>query len=136
MSKINSTLLNDTLQLVQLARETALTQGKEAQAQKLSPVVSQMRKIVTSSREPQANTAPSGIMAQGDFRSLLEAAQKSTNSQKTAELSSSMDRNRMVEAMSAGNMSDVDIARQMGMTRDEVRLILSVSQKSKLSGEV
>jgi hypothetical protein len=31
-----------------------------------------------------------------------------------------MERNQMVVAMSAGHMSELDIARQLGMTREEV----------------
>ena len=36
----------------------------------------------------------------------------------------------MVAAMSAGGMPDVDIARQLGITREEVRLVLTLSRPS------
>jgi hypothetical protein len=35
----------------------------------------------------------------------------------------------MVLAMSKSNMTDIDIARQLGMTRDEVRMVMNVSQR-------
>jgi hypothetical protein len=131
VSKISPTLLNDTLNLVQLARETALAQGKDAQAQRLSPVVKDLRSAVNTSREPQGRTqqtsAPSGMMAQSDFKTLLEAAKKTPSPAKPAQSVNSVERNQMVTAMSAGNMSDVDIARQLGMTREEVHMVLSVS---------
>ena len=38
--------------------------------------------------------------------------------------------------MAAAKMSDVEIARQFGMSRDEVRLILNVQNTSKSSNEV
>jgi transcriptional regulator with GAF, ATPase, and Fis domain len=127
--------LNDTLNLVQLARETALAQGKDAQAQRLSPVVKDLRSMVNTSRESQPHTeqkpaAPSGILAQNDFKTLLEAAKKTPSAAKSVQSGNSVERNQMVMAMSAGNMSDVDIARQLGMTREEVHLVLSVGQKA------
>ena len=44
-------------------------------------------------------------------------------------------RRQVVKAMEAGGMSDVDIARQMGMTRDEVRMILSLNQSNRVITE-
>ncbi len=151
MSKITPTLLNDTLRLVQLARETALVQGKQAQAQRLTPVVKDLRSLVSSTREAQTGkapagtapagstptgVAPTGVMGQSDFRTLLDAARKAPEAQQPARNLNSSEKNNMVMAMSAGSMSDVDIARQMGMTRDEVRLILSVGRKARPAGEV
>jgi hypothetical protein len=45
-----------------------------------------------------------------------------------------MDRNRLVGAMAEANMSDVDIARQFNITRDEVQSILNVQQKNRNYG--
>jgi hypothetical protein len=42
-----------------------------------------------------------------------------------------LERNKVVAAMAEGGMSDLDIARQMGMTRDEIKLILNVHQKER-----
>jgi hypothetical protein len=46
------------------------------------------------------------------------------------------ERNRMVIAMSAGNMREMDIARQLGMTLDEVQMVVSANQKSRMGVEV
>jgi hypothetical protein len=128
MTKIQSSMLNDTLNLVQLARETALARGKQAQAQRLSPVVDELKTLV-STKASTAPAAPSATMQQGDFKTLLAAASKSPAPVQAAQSTSSGDRNRMVLAMAAGNMGEVDIARQMGMTTDEVRLVVSASRK-------
>jgi hypothetical protein len=45
-----------------------------------------------------------------------------------------MERNRLIGAMSEANMSDVDIARQFSMSREEVQLILSAQQKTRNYG--
>jgi hypothetical protein len=172
MTRISSGLLNDTLNLVQLARETALQQGKQEQAKRLSPVVNEMRNMVTTTQQAQTPAKPTGMLAQDDFRSLLAASQASktlpalnttqtpttggaqtqssnrtvgsvnaastnsvTNAYSSNQGVSGLERNRIVAAMSKGNMSDIDIARQMGMTREEVRLILNINQRTQNSSE-
>jgi hypothetical protein len=139
---INPTLLNDTYQLVQLARESALAQGKQAHVNKLSPVVENLKSLVNTPRETKPvgasasaqkqNTPASqttGMMAQSDFQTLLNAAKSAQPSPKIASSNNIAERNQMVRSMSAGNMMDVDIARKMGMTREEVRLIINVNGK-------
>ena len=133
MASISSVSLNDTYRLVQLARETALVQGRTAQAKRLSPVVDQMRELVKT--KPAAQTQPTavgGVLQQSGFQKLLEISQasKTDGAMGAAQTSvnSVMERNRMVMAMSSADMGDVDIARQMGMTRDEVRMVVSVNR--------
>ena len=131
MASISSVSLNDTYRLVQLARETALVQGRTAQAKRLSPVVDQMRELVKT--KPAAQTQPTavgGVLQQSGFQKLLEVSQAAKADGSTAQTSvnSVMERNRMVMAMSSADMGDVDIARQMGMTRDEVRMVVSVNR--------
>lgn len=120
-------LLNDTLNLVTLARETALVLGKNTQAQKLTPVVEELRTVVSTSKNPSA-AEPTGMMAQSDFQTLLEASQKNTPAERTIPTLAIGERNMIVKAMAEGNMSDVDIARQLGMTRDEVSLVLNIGK--------
>lgn len=122
-------LLTDTLNLVQLARETALAQGKNAQAKKFSPVAEDLRGLVHTTHPATTPNKPSGMMAQNDFQTLLNAAKSTSASQRVMPSNNIAERNQIVRSMSASNMMDVDIARQMGMTRDEVRLILSVGGK-------
>jgi transcriptional regulator with GAF, ATPase, and Fis domain len=136
MDKISPTLLNDTLKLVQLARETAKLQGSKQQAEKLEPVVEKLQTLVNNDKTPKPS-ASAGILGQSDFQTMLNVsrntkpavqAESGSSSSSSAVSSSSIeDRNRMVGAMTAGGMNDVDIARQLGMTRDEVRMVINIS---------
>ncbi|HEC61852.1 MAG TPA: hypothetical protein ENI27_06310 [bacterium] len=139
MTNITPVLLSDTLILIQLAQETARVQGQQEQAERLTPVVDGLRTLVSKARESTSLAPAAGLMAQDDFQTLLAAvqAQPQNASAIPAQLESSMtDRTQIVQAMSAGGMADVDIARQMGTTRDEVRLILSIGQKRNKTMEV
>jgi hypothetical protein len=51
-------------------------------------------------------------------------------------LTSTLDRNRMISAMASANMNELEIARQFGMSREEVRLVLNLQQKSTSTNEV
>jgi len=128
MTKITSGLLNDTLNLIQLARETALRRGRQAQASRFAPVEQNLQKAVTAARENRAAADSQGLMGQKDFKTLLNISQTDgTQGISAARIS---ERNQMVRAMSSGGMSDLDIARQLGMTRQEVRLVVSVQRQS------
>jgi len=136
MTRINSGLLSDTLSLVQLARETALAKGKQAQAERLSPVVDELKTLASAKQETPPATS-SSMMAQNDFRTLLAAAGNvPTQPVQQAQSKGGSERNHMVLAMSAGNMREMDIARQLGMTTDEVHMVVNASQKSRMSVEV
>ncbi len=133
MTSIASVSLNDTYRLIQLARETALVQGRTDQAKRLSPVVEEMSELVKpQQQQAAAPVSVGGMMQQTGFQKLLEISNASkplagiTSAQPT--VNSIMERNRMVMAMSSANMGDVDIARQLGMTRDEVRMVVSVNR--------
>ncbi len=125
MERIQNNLLNDTLNLVQLARETARIRGSQQQAEKLSPVVSQLKTLVTQ-QSSTASTEPTGILAQDDFQSLLSIEKKTGSSQ----ITDSRERNQVILAMASGGMADVDIARQMGMPRDEVRMVVNLANSN------
>ena len=149
MPNITSSLLTDTLNVVALARETALARGVKDQADRLTPVVDGLRTVANAARQPQlaarpaeaaakaAGTAakgappaptapvgPTGVLAQGDFQTLLASAQKSPLTT-SAPTSSTQDRSQVAAAMSAGGMGEVDIARHLGVSREEIRLMLS-----------
>jgi len=136
MSNIPRVSLEDTYTLLQLMRETALMKGRQAQADKLNPVTEQMRTLVENSRKTDQSAAPhtqppAGILGQADFQQLLEVSKNRPITQPpAAPASDPNERNRLIVAMAAAQMSEVDIARQMGMTREEVRLVLSVQQRS------
>jgi len=125
MERIQNSLLSDTLNLVQLARETARIKGSQGQADKLSPVVSQLKTLVTQQRDT-APTQATGILAQDDFQSLLSVEKKSTASS----VSDARERNQVIVAMASGGMNDVDIARQMGMPRDEIRMVVNLANSN------
>ena len=122
-------LLQDTYDLVQLARETALAQGKASQASKLTPVVDDLKDLVKTSNQPKAVASPAEVFGQSDFQTLLNAAKAVPGSQRSMNITNVAERNQMVRAMTASNMLDVDIARQLGMTREEVRMITSLSAR-------
>ena len=138
MTEIGPNLLNDTLNLVALARETALARGDQARAGKLAPVVDDLRGLVTWAQETSSPAArspdqrPVGFLAQDDFQTLLRVVQSggASSADGTSGAATPLERNQMVAAMSAGGMPDVDIARQLGITREEVRLVLTLSRPS------
>ncbi len=135
MNSIPKVSVEDTLYLIQMMRETALSQGLQAQATRLTPIESEMRGLVSTSRQVQPSSAPaSGILGQADFKKLLEVTQARTQpAQSAPTAASALERNRMVLAMASANMSEIDIARQFGMSREEVSLVLNAQQKGNRS---
>jgi hypothetical protein len=146
MSIITDNLLSDTLTLVQLAKETAQIRGQTRQADLLTPVADNLQSLVTSSNQTKATGAASsspkiepnsGLLAQGDFKTLLSVVQKnenaSTNQINNIFSSPSNDRNHIISAMAEGGMSVLDISRQMGMTRDEVQMFISMTNPTQNS---
>ncbi|GAP09705.1 hypothetical protein BECAL_00856 [Bellilinea caldifistulae] len=140
MSNIPRVSLEDTYTLLQLMRETALMKGRQAQAEKLNPVTEQMRTLVENSRKTDQAAVPlsqpsAGILGQADFQQLLEVSRNRPMTQPPGSPAGDpTERNRMIAAMASAQMSEVDIARQLGMTREEVRLVLSVQQRSNPAG--
>lgn len=131
MTNVSRVSLEDSLYVLQLARETALAQNRQTQAKRMGPLVEEMRGLVAN--PPQTTTPPStGVMGQTDFKTLLNISQeKATQPQSVDSVSSVLERNRLIGAMAEANMSDVDIARQFSMSREEVQLVLSFQQKSR-----
>ena len=66
---------------------------------------------------------------QTDFKKLLDAAKAVTSNPRISTATNIAERNQMVRAMAGSNMMEVDIARQLGMTREEVRMITSLSSR-------
>jgi phosphoglucomutase len=125
MEKIQNNLLNDTYNLVQLARETARLKGSQQQAEKLSPVVEQLKTLVNQ-QQVSEKVKPTGILAQDDFQNLM-AIQKSSSTNSTLEVK---ERNQMITSMASGGMKDLDIARHLGMARDEVRMVVNLANSN------
>ena len=136
MTNIPKVSLEDSLYVLQLARETALAQNRQAQARRMMPVVDEMRSLVTNPAQTASIPPSSGVMGQSDFKTLLNVTQSRVNQAPTVDSTAAvMDRNRLIGAMSEANMSDVDIARQFSITREEVQLVLSFQQKNKSYGD-
>ncbi len=124
--------LEDLLYVLQLAREAALAKNRQAQANRMDPVVEEMRGLVANSYQSQASAPAGGVMGQSDFQALLDVAKSRPGQATSVDLvSSAMERNRLIGAMSEANMSELDIARQFSMSREEVQLILIAQQKAK-----
>ena len=128
--------LEDSLYVLQLARETALAQNRHAQAKRMMPVVEEMRGLVTNGYQQAQTASPSaGVMGQPDFKALLNVTQSRGNQPAAVDSTSAvLERNRLIGAMSEADMTEIDIARQFSMSREEVHLILSTQQKSKHYG--
>jgi DNA-binding NarL/FixJ family response regulator len=125
MEKIQNNLLTDTYNLLQLARETARLRGSQNQAEKLSPVVDQLKTLVTQ-QSFVAPLKPTGIMAQDDFQTMLNLRKEP--SQNT--VVDARERNQVISSMAAGGMQDLDIARQLGVSRDEVRMVINLANSN------
>lgn len=136
MNDIPKITLEDSLYVLQLARETALVQNRLAQAKRMMPVVEEFRDLVANAAQPQltspASAANQGSMGQADFKKLLQISQAQANPAQPVDATTSvMERNRLIVAMANARMSDVEIARQFSITRGEVQLILNMQQKNK-----
>jgi len=137
MSEIPRVSLTDTLHLIELARETALSQGAQEQASRLMPVVNEIQNLVTKSQNTSVTASKnSGVFAQDDFRQLLEVAQTKNESQAMSNTQSYIERNQMILSMAAADMTDLEIARQMEMTTEEVNLVLSMNERGYSGKEI
>lgn len=128
--------LEESLYVLRLAHETALAQNRHAQAKRMMPVVEEMHNLVASGNQQTQTTATSlGVMGQSDFKALLNVAQSRTSQSPGPDPTASvLERNRLIGAMSEANMTEIDIARQFNMTREEVHLILNTQRKIRTYG--
>jgi hypothetical protein len=123
--RISNSLLEDTLNLVSLAKEAARTRGIDQQAERLSPVVDELRSLVEAKNHVEGAAAGEEL-AGADFKNMLAKMGESEPAVPLAE--SPQAKNHVVAAMAEGGMSELDIARYMGVSREEVRLILNVTR--------
>jgi uncharacterized membrane protein len=132
MSEISRISLVDTLHLIQLARETALAQGAQEQAGRINPVANQLQEIVTDmQKQPAAAPANSGLMGQEDFRFMLDAARQESSSITSRSTQAVAERNQLIRSMSAAEMTDLQIARQLEISTEEVNLVLNISERER-----
>lgn len=134
MSSIPKISIEDSLYVLQLARETALAQNRAAQAKRMMPVVEEMRTLITNTTGAMVTPPSTGVMGQTDFKTLLNISQARVNQpQQVDSVTSALERNRLIGAMAEASMSEVDIARQFSMTREEVQIVLNTQKKNKIS---
>lgn len=124
----NRSLMNDTLHLMQLAQETARRSGNTQQAEKLDPVVNQFKELINREIEAVSVETNSSESSQ-NFQKILSGSNGIQN-QRNAQLSLN-DRNRMIASLSEGGMSDIQIARELNITRDEVRLVINLASAAQ-----
>jgi transcription initiation factor IIE alpha subunit len=125
---INTNLLSDTLNVVQIAQETALRRGNEAQANKMQPVVEKLRSILTKERSA-APIEPSSELKESSFKTLMSLKEQQLDGTITSNIPVE-EKHKIVNALASGGMSETDIAKQLGVARDEVRMIVNLSEMS------
>jgi DNA-binding NarL/FixJ family response regulator len=133
---------------MQLAKQAAIARGNQERANKLSTVADGLYRAATGANTSQkinasaksvtlSQNSASGVMGQDGFQTLLNAvqsgsaAQQSTTVDKPVTQQLFSDRNQIVVSMASGGMNEMEIARQFGITRDEVRTILSLNTPQK-----
>jgi hypothetical protein len=132
MDKVQNTLLNNTLSIFQMAREAASLKGSMGQVERLEPVVDHLKSLLSTSEAAKVTEQPAGIFAQQDFATLLNVINSEKSGHNVNERLK--EKNNMIYAMAAGGMNDLEIARHLGMTRDEVGIVLNLSRGEKSGG--
>ena len=83
MIGVNTNLLSDTLNVVQIAQETALRRGNDSQANRMQPVVDKLRSILTKERS-NVSSEPSGILKESSFQTLMALKEKQVDGEITS----------------------------------------------------
>lgn len=136
MNDIPQVSLVDTINVIQLARETALAKGNEEQAKRFTPVVTGLQQLAAQAQTPAAKTdAGSTIVGGEDFRRILDSTNSDSGSTFSLPSQNVADRNQMIQAMASADMTDLEIARQMGMSTEEVNLIVSLGERGRAGKE-
>jgi hypothetical protein len=133
MNDIPQVSLVDTINVIQLARETALAKGDAAQANRFTPVVSGLQQLASQSLTSGTSTMErsSTILGGDDFSKILETTNSEPASSFSLPSQNVADRNQMIQAMAASDMTHLEIARQMGMSTEEVGLIVNLGERSR-----
>ncbi len=126
MANISSQMLHNTLQVLSLARQTAIDQGKAQEADQIAPVENRLRHLVDQSAEVDRPEAAAPLLKNSDFQHLLEVKRQAGPSHPTG---GEQDRNQIIQSMASAGMSEMEIARQMGMTSEEVEMIVKLSRR-------
>lgn len=137
MNEITNVSLVDTLNVIQLARETALSKGSMEQARRFTPIVDEIQNLVAQSKKPNSEQGIyAGVLGQEDFRHMLYVAQNNPAEQTTVRSNNIAERNLMIQSMAGSDMTALEIARQMEMTLEEVNLVMSINERAKRGKEL
>lgn len=117
-------MLNDTLSFISLAREVALDRGDYERAQRLEKVIHQLQQVAVQTSHKPSNP-PQELPSRSENTSFPTSPLQRIYEPGIPTIN---DRNRMVLTMTAGGMSEVEIAKQLGITLEEVRIVLKLSQ--------
>jgi hypothetical protein len=123
---VNTNLLSDTLHVMQIAQETALRRGKDSTATRMEPVVEKLRSILTKERSA-APVEPSSVLKESSFKTLMKLKEKQFDGQVSSSIPVE-EKQKIVTALASGGMGETDIAKQLGIARDEVRMIVNLSE--------
>jgi hypothetical protein len=121
MTRITPPILNETLNLLLIARETARANGSQEQVEKLTPVVNGIQELVVAQQGDKPAERLGEISRESNFRKLLEVAQE----REAGNHSSPLEKAYIVKAMAEGGTPELDIARQLRISQEEVQLIIS-----------
>lgn len=126
MSKISLEMLNQTVSLLTLAMENAHQQGKDMQADQIASIEGRLRNIASDATVENTLPAHGSVTRDPGFQHLIKISQEKSRAEG---LAYQEDKNMVIQSMSHGGMSDVEIARQMGMTTEEVALITRLGRR-------
>ena len=133
MMQIKPDLLNETLNLIALARETATNKG-DKRAEHFKPIEEGLLDLMSKAWEADKKQKPSILAENQSIQALVDAANDPNLNGPGRQ--AALERNQIVASMTAGGMDELEIARHLGMTREEVRMIIKINQyKEKASKE-
>ncbi len=126
MSEISSDMLHNTLQMISLARQSAVNQGENQKAEMIAPVEERLRNIVEPSRIESEVPVSSPVERDAGFQHMLKIKEQNQTANHPGY---DQDRNHIIQSMAAAGMSEVEIARQMGITSEEVEIVVQLGRR-------
>ncbi len=127
-------MLNDTINFISLAREVALDHGEKEKAERLTKVISHLQQIIASTSEVKQNSSNQSPIDPKNFSDTLTQIQQITHIPQG--INSINERTRAILTMSAGGMTEIEIAKQLGISQEEVSLTLRLSQIAHSQTEI
>ena len=105
-------LMNETINLIALARETALNKGDTQRAEKFKPIEEGLREIISRVWKEDNQVKASLFSSYPAIQTLVDVA--NDPSRNGLGRSAAQERNQIVASMSAEGMDELEIARNLG----------------------